>query len=201
MIKTKDCRSPYYIYDCWKNQIIGVFETFDALIERLKKDSREVTPWWSSKTEIKNDFIDNYNCTGKDTIYYCDGDTYSTGHWEYVLRRWMVFDKNNSIIDIRNYKKDILKIEKRKYRWYRGGMKEKDLPEFRRGPVPYTGHYKHYRFYRSPKTRNEFRQNTDAEYKEFVRPNRRKLPTAWDEIVRDTPKCWKDQSKKRKQWM
>lgn len=200
MVQTKDSRSPYYIYDCWKNQIIGVFETFDALIERLRKSSREVTSWWNEKTKIKNDFIDDFNCTGKDKMYYNFGNSYETGRWEYVLRRWMVFDKNNSVIDIRNYKDDILKIEKKKYHWYRG-VDEKDLPEFRKGPVPYTGHYKYYRVYRHPKTRNELRQNTDAEYKKLVRPKRRKLPTAWDDIVRDTPRCWKDQSKKRKQWM
>jgi hypothetical protein len=79
---------------------------------------------------------------------------------------------------------------------------EKTKPEFRKGPVPGTSKRSgHYGFYRHPHTLNEIKQNGDIEGRKYARKSRLHLPTAWDDIYRDTSRCWKDQSRKKKQWM
>ena len=76
---------------------------------------------------------------------------------------------------------------------------------FRCGPVPGTGKrtWSFYNYYRAPKTKNEMIANSDVEYQEYVRPRRKLIPSAWEDIPRsdrDNKRSWKKQ-KKRKQWM
>lgn len=74
-------------------------------------------------------------------------------------------------------------------------------PPFRAGPVPYTGKWFrcHFRM-RLPRTTQELRMNCDPEYGKFARPNRKHLPTSWDDIFVRRTRSWKAQKKKR-QWM
>ena len=50
---------------------------------------------------------------------------------------------------------------------------------------------------------NEFKKNTDPEYKQYVRAKRRHLPTTWDDIriSSNDDRSWKNCTKKKKQWM
>ena len=52
---------------------------------------------------------------------------------------------------------------------------------------------------------NEKRKNSVVEEYEYIRPSHRvkNLPNSWDDepCSRYDSKCWKDCSKKRKQWM
>lgn len=86
-------------------------------------------------------------------------------------------------------------------RWIRYWKKQ--LPEFRKGPVPNTGKFSGYRYFRHMKTTQERRKNSDPEVYEYVRPARRSdnLPNSYDDITRDYYKSWKHCTKKRKQWM
>lgn len=200
----------YKIY----NVSTGYFErTFDTLEELLEFLSRhQHSGWWGSyRAGLEsmfgycNSYLDEVNMTFNDTKHITWG---SKDEENYILRTYVFLDPDNRIIDPRDYIEEIIKISKmdkpiRHYRYYRYG--EKNLPEFRKGPVPGTGVRHEHRgsYFRHPKTMNEKRQAAIVEYKEFVSPKRnvRNLPDAWNDDGRCRSKSWKDQSKKRKQWM
>ena len=100
---------------------------------------------------------------------------------------------------IRRYKESIGATRKwNRTPWWADKVKV----EFRRDPIPYTGAKYRGHYYRRPKSMNEKRKAADVEYKQYVKPKRnvRNLPDAWDdEKVRHIEKCWKSQSKMRKQ--
>ena len=107
-----------------------------------------------------------------------------------------MIEKNSEII--LNYKIKnryyLIPSKKAKYR-------EKNKPVFRKGPVPYTGNKRfRYSSIRLPHTMNEKRYNA-SKNKNEIRAKRRNLPSSWDDIPRTNSRSWKDQSKKRKQWM
>ena len=74
---------------------------------------------------------------------------------------------------------------------------------FRCDPVPGIGRNRwHFgNFYRYPSTTPELKQIADPEYGKFLRKRRKLLPTAYDDIPRGRQRSWKEQGKKRKQWM
>lgn len=189
----------YYVYDCRKQSYLYVCDSIDDIIAWVAR--------WNyssifSEKKRNNRILDEFNCTMKDTKVHLDW----VGNGWTDLREYVVFDSDYRIIDIRMYEKEILSYvepKNRKRKWKNKALEykyEKTKPEFRRGPVPRTGgRYGHY--YRHPKTFNEMKQNTDVEYRQYVRKSRLHLPTVYDDIYRDNSRCWKDQSKKRKQWM
>ena len=190
----------YYIYNCQKQAYIYVSESWEDLIAYIAQFN--YTPFYSDKKH-SNRFLENFNCTFNDTRVYCNWfDEYSS-----FLREYIVFDADFRIIDMRRFDKEILAYQrpknyKRKYKTKALEYKyEKTKPEFRNGPVPRTGKRSGGSCYRHPHTLNEMRQNCDVEYRQYVRKRRTHLPTVYDDIFRDVPRCWKDQSKKKKQWM
>jgi len=78
---------------------------------------------------------------------------------------------------------------------------------YRCEPVPNIGRKRFGRYFRRFRTTQERRLNQGLiqdGMAQFVRARRNKsnLPDTWDdEIIAKTGKCWKRQSKKRKQWM
>lgn len=195
-----DNKTKYFIYDCISEKYITTCENFEELIAYIAKFN--YVPWWSSE-KTENRFLEDYNCTMKDTNSCCDYDD----NFHRYPRKYVVFDSLFRIIDVRIYKEKILsyEINYKNRKWKNPYLKyyyEKNLPKFRNGPIPHTGtKYRRGGFYRYPRTFNEIRQNSIPEYKEFVRDRRKHLPTVWDDIVRGHSRSWKDQSKKRKQWM
>lgn len=198
-------QTKYYVYNCIKQSYLYVAESWNDLISWIAQWN--YTPCWQenitfgSNKKVRNRILDDFNCTLQDTSVHYDWNDVRS-----YLREYTVFDDDFRIIDMRLYEKEILayrrpKSSKRKYKSKALEYKyEKTKPEFRNGPVPYVGHHWHY-CYRHPKTFNEMKQNGDVEYRQYVRKRRSHLPTSWDDIYRDTPRCWKDQSKKKKQWM
>lgn len=77
----------------------------------------------------------------------------------------------------------------------------------RKDPVPYAGwgNNKASRrpCYRNIRTTQERKANLDFETKHLVRPKRRKMRNAWDDIpISDwNHNCWKKCTKKKRQWM
>jgi hypothetical protein len=190
----------YYVYNCVKQSYLYVAENWNDLIAWIA--NYNYTPFYSDKKH-SNRILDDFNCTMKDVGMTCDWTWTSYG-----LREYTVFDDDFRIIDMRLYEKEILAYQrpknyKRKYKTKALEYKyEKTKPEFRNGPVPRTSKRSgHYGSYRHPHTLNEMRQNCDVEHQQYVRKRRLDLPTAWDDIYRDASRCWKDQSKKRRQWM
>lgn len=51
------------------------------------------------------------------------------------------------------------------------------------------------RHYRRPHTQSERRQNSDPQYREFVRGKRKNIVTSWDDLHRSDSgdRCWKRQ--------
>lgn len=189
----------YYIYNCKKQAYIYIADNWADLISYIAQFN--YTPFYSEKKH-SNRFLEDFNCTMNDTKVYCDWTS------EYSdLREYIVFDADFRTIDMRMFEKEILaykrpKNYKRKYKTKALEYKyEKTKPEFRNGPVPRTGKRGRYGSYRHPHTLNEMRQNCDEEKRKYARKSRLHLPTVYDDIYRDTSRCWKDQSKKRKQWM
>ena len=189
-------KTKYYIYNCKSEKYIHVCENLQELIEYVA--SFNYRPWLGNKRA--NRFFDDFNCTMNDVKNAFDWHRNSF----IELREYVVFDSIFRIVDVRMYANEILS--------YKGSMKrkpkkgslaynyEKSKPEFRKGPVPYTGSG-HWHYYRRPRTTQEIRQNSIPEYGEFVRKKRKYIPTSWDDIGRNISRSWKDQSKKKKQWM
>lgn len=89
--------------------------------------------------------------------------------------------------------------------WYEFSWRRRKPPVkcvFRQTPVPYVGGSGKYgRYFRRPKTTQEKRWS--LAHSDFVRGKRNaiNLPDPWDDQPRYIPTCWKDCTKKRKQWM
>ena len=193
-------QTKYYVYNCIKQAYLYVAESWDELIAWIAQYN--YTPFYSYEKH-SNRLLADFNCTMNDTKTYCDW----SDNVQSILREYTVFDDDFRIIDMRLYEKEILayrrpKSFKRKYKNKAMEYKyEKTKPEFRNGPVPRTGKRGGYCCIRHPHTLNEMRQNCDVENRQYVRKRRNHLPTTYDDIFRDTSRSWKDQSKKRKQWM
>lgn len=192
-------QTKYYVYNCIKQAYLYVAEDWEDLIGWIAQWN--YIPFYSEKKR-SNRILDDYNCTMKDVGMQCDWT------WtKYGLREYTVFDDDFRIVDMRLYEKEILAYKRPKsfnHKYKNKALEykyEKTKPEFRNGPVPRTGKRGWYCGIRHPKTLNEIKQNCDVEYSQYVRKSRKHLPTAWDDIFRSTPRCWKDQSKKKKQWM
>lgn len=74
---------------------------------------------------------------------------------------------------------------------------------YRQDPVPGVGRNRwHFGFwYRLPSTTPELRDMANPENQSFIRKRRKQIPTAYDDIPKCCQRSWKEQSKKRKQWM
>lgn len=178
----------YYIYNCRDERYISVHNSIEDLLTSISYIYN-----YANFTGKGNYLLEEYNCTGKDTINYFRVE----GR---IARKYIVFDSSFRIIDMRIYKDKILKsnaIPK-----FRRFTSSKNKPEFRKGAVPFTGRY-HKRSHecRHPHTFQEIRNNTNPEYKEYIRGRRKHLPTVWDDLYNKPSYSWKNQSKKRKQWM
>jgi hypothetical protein len=88
--------------------------------------------------------------------------------------------------------------------FWRRGMRYQVI-HYRKDPVPGTACYKASArsYYRRPQNTQVRRENCAPEVRGLVRGRRRKLHSAWDDVDRSNPfpKCWKDCTGKRKQWM
>lgn len=77
-----------------------------------------------------------------------------------------------------------------------------EVVEFRKDPIPGTGKTVYKCGFRNPRTTQERRWNGKSNH---IRAKRRmqNIPDAWEDIRRTDidHRCWKTQSKKRKQWM
>lgn len=217
---TIENKTRYYLIDLHRgNQQIREFVSEEDLIDWLSYTTSECYHWWESE-KIKNRYLEEIALSVNDTMDIIDAKTL---HSVPGPRRYMFYDSYYRIIDARMYweeaKKRYLQRKERresrlvpddvqygdvlyKYRWWNGKPEGKYL--YRCGPVPNTRCWrggKHY--YRHPQTTNEFKKNTDPDYKQYVRAKRRHLPTTWDDIriSSNDDRSWKNCTKKKKQWM
>lgn len=201
----------YKLYDLSKGAVTKTFVSKDNLISFLASHQRN--DWWGTyrkgmekEAGYYNHYLDHINLTFNDIELSKDFD--GTAH--YYLRIYVFFDKDNRIIDVRDYIDEIcyissLQNKRFKKRIFNPILFDKTgcYPKFRKEPVPHTGYrYSLKSFYRHPQTMNEMRQAANKEYKEYIRPKRRvkNLPTVYDDKYRSSDRSWKSQTKCRKQW-
>jgi hypothetical protein len=116
----------------------------------------------------------------------------------------ILLDANFRVINTEKIKKDLDNYVPKKYT-KRNRFKEYEWLGFRNGPVPYTRkrrwHFNQY--YKRPKTTQERRLSCGCN--PYVRAcrNVKNLPNSWDDMHRGDSHttCWKDCTKKKKQWM
>lgn len=202
-----------YMYDCINERWLYAFQDYDNLLLFL---AREVRQNFDLKFlhPFKSRYLNDINMTGEDVrvwdeIIWTNGMPCKKEH--VVLRQYMFIDENHRIIDPRcDYAriKELAEKEDGNVRYMPLVFKnlskdDKNLPEFRREPVPRTGKRKHGNCIRHPQSFREKKQNVDPETMQFVRPSRRlcHLPDPWeDEKWRPYPKSWKDCTKRKHQW-
>jgi hypothetical protein len=217
MFKTQNKSEIIYLCSISAGGWIYKFPSILDVLKFLAANDHKL--WFEDKN--KNQYLEDINM-GKDMKIYHDVHYYrnkETGEWEtqekdiLVLRDYMFIDGFGRHIDFRIYKKEIqilknsgnidYNVIKAPRRKRRKKIYYPEKPNFRNGPVPYTGNSYHRKWYRHVKTTNEKRQNSDPEIYEYIRPSRRPdaLPSLYDDIPRRYSKSWKDCTKKRKQWM
>lgn len=214
MIEIKN-KTKYYIYDCYERTYLTTFDSEEELIDWLVKTTLKSYYW--ERKGLQNKYLDNINITGKDTQWL----TIDVGVSKLFTRQYIFIDSDNRIIDARKYWEIVKeKINNKKdsnyddripedvkhgdvlyrYSWWKG---HEGRYRYRCGPVPNTAYHWRGKGYRRPRTFNEMKKNSDPEYKDYTRGRRKHLPHYWDELPISSHgiKSWKNNSKKKKQWM
>lgn len=117
---------------------------------------------------------------------------------------FILLDANFRVINSAQIRKDLDNYKVKKYT-KRNWFKDYEWLGFRNGPVPgvHKIRWKFKSYYRRPRTTQERR--ISCGYKEYVRFSRNviNLPTTYDDVRRSSngSRCWKDCTKKRKQWV
>ena len=112
---------------------------------------------------------------------------------------YKIIDENNNIIDTRPYIKCYLDILQQRL------QERRALPK----PIWKGTSTERRSFYRHPRTTNEKRQNILPDDERWMRENgyhvkqrghRKHLPTVYDDILVNIPRCWKDRTKQKTQY-
>lgn len=193
------------LLDISKSSQIKEFKDLENLIKFLSLRQKGE----KNRYGYNNIYLDGLSMNGNDMM-----DVYTEEGVDKSLRPYIVLDSHDRIIDIRLLYSDILKYISENYskRYYFNSTDfyfvkkktKKKKYKYRYDPVPGIRKIRGGSgYYRNPKTTQEKRMSLDVETKEYVRKGRsfRNLPDAYDDIYRPVQHCWKEQSKKSKQWM
>lgn len=212
-------KNKIFLIDLLKRQCVREFADMDEVIECIALGMTNDV-FVSVFNKLYFSFDDSeINMNGKDKKAY--RYVSETSERLYCLRKYMFVDSYNRIVDIRHYKsaikkryEEIIKEPDENSSWdeFQHGDKlfqkawfsSRILREYRFRCEPVPDIHKSGKYgsgYRSVKTFSELRENACVENKGFIRPKRRHIPTAYDDIKRNYQKNWKKQSKKKKQWM
>ena len=206
-------RKKYYIWDFRDNRYVDEFDTLDELIYFIAQGYWETheLDWRTleSVSTIVNSFIDRCACSANE----------GNG------RRYFIFDSYGRIINIHSLEDRAFAIYQKKmneggfdwmthhtfYMKLRGysnyyfnrkhrKVKKINYPEFRRGPVPYTGKHGGGPWQSGPHTFQIKKMYVNPEFKGYNRGSVKEVPSWWDDRDRCRQRSWKAQSKKRHQW-
>lgn len=212
MFKPENKTETIYLYDRYLNGWTLRFPTLDDALKFVV--SRGFSYW-----DKEYNFFDEVNLSNdmyrsEEVKYYTDentGEMCRTVDVNYYSRRYMFIDKENRVLDLRLYRKELDYFRKNNETTFEAFPKKKkkyywrnESPRYRIDPIPYTGRHRYFHgSLRAVRTTNEIRMNSNPEHKDYVRPARRphNLPTIYDDIWRHRSRSWKDCTKKRKQWM
>lgn len=195
----KDLR--VYLID--RNNDYQEFESYEKFIDYTAKAAYyrrqgNSIKWWHFESPLHyaiRDIGNNWN----DVYDTCD-DKFRIV-WQTV--DYILLDAQYRVINTAQIKKDVDNYVPVRYTGYYRRFEKHEWLGFRTGPVPGTGHKHRYgSYYRHPKTTQERR--ISHVHKGYVRAKRnaRHLPNTWDDVHRNywNRRCWKDCTKKRKQW-
>lgn len=194
----------FRVYLVDRNNDYQEFESYEKFIDYTAKAAYyrrqgNSIRWWHFESPLHyaiRDIGNNWN----DTYQTCD-EKYRTvvSTVDYIL-----LDANFKVINTTKIKIDIDKYVHKGYnRCYRR-FKDYEWLGFRTGPVPGTGvgrwHFRSY--YKRPKTTQERRASHAHNGYVRAKRNDRHLPNTWDDIHKKywNRRCWKDCTKKHKQW-
>lgn len=195
----------YYLYRTSRGSSIE-FENFERLILHIQADNH--TEWWD-KNKPHNYYLEdlamNFNDCCK--IYYGNESEYNIHYKEYL-----VYDEDYKTIDLRNFKDLIFSEDyhiylnnkyKRKLNFTKYYRYRRHIYIYRKTPVPFTSKHRN-GGYKGPKIRKEVKDSIgiDKEYLRLSRFNTLKyMLFDWDCYRNKRIKSWKNQSKKKRQWM
>jgi len=204
----------YKLYDAEVNSFIDYFYSDDELINYIAR-------WFNynhvyfykndiSHQVFHNSFIEKCTCDKNQLLTY--------GKYLY-LKRFIIYDNYDRIINIHDYKKDAFKLwqykyKKNNYNWsdyyffkrrkinkkYSKWRRQFLNYEYRKDPVPYIHKIRGGGWWSSPHTAQIIRMYKNPEYKKFNRGSIKEVPTWWDDRYRRVQKSWKEQTKCRHQW-
>lgn len=144
--------------------------------------------------DYRNKYLDYINLTGQDT-YAVYESSYPNNHFvstrkEYI-RPYLILDSYGNPVDTRKYAD---KLTVNPYSWLTYGKMLRMKNRKHRQPGSWHSH-KSIEL-RHTKYRHLYFDHTDPDYPAF----NGKDPRAYHKWSRETCGCWKDQSKKRRQW-
>ena len=199
MYNTYDKTKEYFYLDLYENKFEKIGKLNELIYFCVSIDLEDIGM-------NKNDKVRKIDKITEEHVYF-----------SYYSRRYIFYDGLFRVIDINLFKNEILSFKKTlgNLDWYNkifykrkflNCRVKKTISYFRNGPVPGIHKIKgNWPYFKMPKVMNEKRKNSVIEEYEYIRPSRRvkNLPDDWDDqpCSRYSSKCWKDCSKKRKQWM
>ena len=196
-------REKYYLVDRKRWVVVEEFDNFADLLIGLKYYAwrkRYSSGWyWSGDDETWWEKKKNYLDVGHNRNDDC---------------QYVVFDIDWRILHRDYLHKEVEKLGEPNYRYWRWRRRksrrkfyrycyEENYLGFRNGPVPHAGNYRG-GSRSTPRLRNEVLADlgTDREYLRLKRASEVKAALIdWDNYHWRRKKCWKDATKKRKQWM
>lgn len=198
----------YYMYSK-KNGYSLEFKSFENLIEYVRKENHRSYDY----KILSNRYLEDISLNFKDIRCYSFGDNV-----KYTYREYIFYDEDYRIIDLRLYENLIIteydkKVAKENsdipYYICSYNIRKKEIRDkgyiFRKTPVPHTGCGRGRWQYKPNRTKylKEIKDNIYVEDK-YVRKKRMAKLIEYQDSRNNyskTPRCWKDQSKKRKQWL
>lgn len=199
----------YFMYSFSNHSLIS-FNNFDELIEYIRLKNRKS---YNYKI-LENDYLENISLNYNDNkIKFIFGEY--TEYYEKVKREYLFYDEDFKIIDLRIYSdliitKNDIKIAKENnflsYNYFSNKeyLKQKKGYIYRKTPVSGIHKINNVGIPNSNRTKylKEMKINQDIEekYLRKKRVNSLKENRNYD-IYNRISKSWKDQTKKKKQWM
>ena len=200
MYITED-NTKYYLYDRKKDKITTfsreelIKYLANKTVYSLEKHPNDwIYPW--SKKMFWNDFDEtnylsipsiDYTGNDKDIVYEYEAEKVSV-----TDKIFIYYDSNDRIIDVRNFKEDIIK-----YIYVHANELHRHTYIFhkRMGRKYHTTYN-----YGGKHTKRTRMLNSIPEYKMFYKAKNNELPYWWDDAMHRTSNGWKDNSKARKSW-
>lgn len=195
----------------WKGYVpngvtVKEFKTWDGLLYYV---TRFQYTHWQYKNEYRNHFLDATMCNPSDSCRHSISFGHNETIWnfgDYVVG-YLVKDDNGKVIDLRNYKDEVIKFDRKAYKAdaseYESYERRWALREERWETNKRLLEGKPYwRYYRQICTTNERRAAFNEDAKGLIRGKRRvaNLPHSWDDLHFYREKTWKARTKVKRQW-